>query len=186
MEHHDHQQLHEHAKRHDRHFYDSFMLVFGALALMAIIVYWIAMSVANHEPGSYDRGGALQEKLIDQRLAPIGEVQIAGQAGHQVAATMPAGNGAPSAVAQTGQQIWEGTCSACHQTGALGAPKIGDKTEWAPHLAKGLNVLEQHALHGFLQMPVKGGNPSLTDAQVIKALEYMISQSGGANMVPHK
>lgn len=186
MEHHEHQQLHEHTKRHDQHFYDSFLLVFGILALFAICVYWIAISVADRSPGSYDRGGAVQEKLIDQRLAPIGDVQIAGSANTQVASTAPAPvAGAAASAVETGKQIWEGTCSACHATGALGAPKIGNKAEWVPHLAKGLKVLEQHALHGFLQMPAKGGNPSLTDAQVIKALEYMVSQSGGANLI-HK
>ena len=185
MNQHDHQQLHEHSKRHDQHFYDSFLLVFGVLALFAICVYWIAMSVANHSPGSYDQGGAMQEKLIDQRLAPIGEVQIAGSANTQLTSPAPPPALATSATAgsESGKQIWEGTCSACHATGALGAPKIGDKAEWAPHLAKGLKVLEQHALHGFLQMPAKGGNPSLSDTQVIKALEYMISQSGGTNLV---
>ncbi|MGH8397269.1 MAG: c-type cytochrome [Gammaproteobacteria bacterium] len=186
VEHHDHEQLHEHAKHHDQHFYDSFLLVFGVLAAMAIIVYWIAVSVGDHSPGSYNRGGAVQEKLIDQRLAPIGDVQIAGSSSSQMASTTPAAGGEAPAATQNGKQIWEGTCSACHQTGALGAPKIGDKAEWAPHLAKGLKVLEDHALHGFKQMPAHGGNPSLTDAEVIKALEYMISQSGGANMVHHK
>lgn len=182
---HDHQQLHEHSKRHDRHFYDSFLLVFGVLALFAICVYWIAMSVANHSPGSYDLGGAMQEKLIDQRLAPIGDVRIAGSAQTQVTSTAPAPVAGAAVASESGKQIWEGTCSACHATGALGAPKIGDQAEWAPHLAKGLKVLEDHALHGFLQMPAHGGNPALSDAEVIKALEYMISQSGGANMVPH-
>ncbi|MDE1886534.1 MAG: cytochrome c5 family protein [Gammaproteobacteria bacterium] len=185
MDHQDHQQLHEHSKRHDQHFYDSFLLVFGVLALFAICVYWIAMSVANKSPGSYDLGGAMQEKLIDQRLAPIGDVQIAGSANTQAASPTPAPAVGAAVVSESGKQIWEGTCSACHATGALGAPKIGNQADWAPHLAKGLKVLEQHALHGFLQMPAKGGNPSLTDAQVIKALEYMISQSGGANLI-HK
>jgi cytochrome c5 len=183
VDHHDHQQLHEHSKRHDQHFYDSFLLVFGVLALFTICVYWIAVSVSNRSPGSYDIGGALQQKLIDQRLAPIGDVQIAGSANTQASSTPPAPAAGATATTQTGKQIWEGTCSACHATGALGAPKIGDKAEWAPHLAKGLKVLEDHALHGFLQMPAKGGNSALTDAQVIKALEYMISQSGGANLV---
>ncbi|MGA9853072.1 MAG: c-type cytochrome [Gammaproteobacteria bacterium] len=182
MEHHDH----EHARRHDQHFYDSFLLVFGILVLFAICSYWIATEVADHSPGSYDRSGAVQEKLIDQRLAPIGEVQIAGSASSQAVSIAPASGGSTPAVTQTGKQIWEGTCSACHQTGALGAPKIGNKAEWAPHLAKGLKMLEDHALHGFKQMPAHGGNSALTDAEVIKALEYMISQSGGANMVPHK
>lgn len=170
-------------KHRDQHFLDTFMLVIGLLAIFAICSYWIATAIADHSPGSYNRGGAVQEKLIDQRLAPIGDVQIAGNASTQLASATPSAGA--SAAPQSGKQIWEGTCSACHSTGALGAPKIGNKAEWAPHLAKGLKVLEEHALHGFMQMPAHGGNPSLSDTQVIAALEYMISQSGGANLV-HK
>ncbi|MHB8405000.1 MAG: c-type cytochrome [Gammaproteobacteria bacterium] len=183
MEHPDHP---THAQRHDQHFFDSFLLVFGVLVAFAIGAYWLAIYIAGNEPGSYNRGGPMQEKLIDQRLAPIGDVQVAGNSGTQMAssALAPAG-GSASAAVQTGKQIWEGTCSACHQTGALGAPRIGNKAEWAPHLAKGLAVLENHALHGFKSMPAHGGNLALTDAQVIKALEYMVGKSGGANLV-HK
>ncbi len=183
MEHPDHP---THAQRHDQHFFDSFLLVFGVLVAFAIGAYWLAIYIAGNEPGSYDRGGPTQEKLIDQRLAPIGDVQVAGNSGTQAASSAPAPvSGSASAVAQTGKQIWEGTCSACHQTGALGAPRISNKAEWAPHLAKGLAVLEDHALHGFKSMPAHGGNPALTDAEVIQALEYMLSQSGGASLV-HK
>jgi cytochrome c5 len=181
----EHQDQH-HSNRHDQHFYDSFLLIMGALVVFAIACFWIAVTIADHSPGSYDRGGAVQEKLIDQRLAPIGDTQVTGNTASQPASPQAAASGGnTNAGAQTGKQIWEGTCSACHQTGALGAPKIGDKAEWAPHLAKGLKLLEQHALHGFKAMPAHGGNPSLSDAQVIEALEYMISQSGGAKLL-HK
>ena len=183
----EHQEHHEQSKRHDQHFYDSFLLVFGVLFVFTVAFYWLATAIADNEPGSYNRNGAVQEKLIDQRLAPIGDVQVAGNSSTQTASAAPASAGGNTgSKAQTGKQIWEGTCSACHQTGALGAPKIGDQAEWAPHLAKGLKVLEDHALHGFKAMPAHGGNPSLSDAQVIKALEYMISQSGGAKLIHHK
>lgn len=174
---------HDHAKRHDQHFFDSFLLVFGILGALTIGVYWIAVIIADHAPGSYNQGGAVQEKLIDQRLAPIGDVQIAGSSSTQMAYAVPATAG--HATAATGKQIWQGTCSACHSTGVLGAPKIGDRVEWAPHLAKGLKVLEEHALHGFKLMPAHGGNPALSNAQVIEALEYMIGKSGGAKLI-HK
>lgn len=179
MEHHDH------AKRHDQHAFDSFLLVCGILAAITVGVYWIATAIADNSPGSYNRGGAVQEKLVDQRLAPIGDVQIANNSGSQVASSAPAIGGNAPGAAQTGKQIWEGTCSACHESGALGAPKIGNKTEWAPRIAEGLKTLESHALNGYKQMPAHGGNPALTDAEVIKALEYMVSQSGGASLV-HK
>ncbi len=179
------QDHHQHAKRHDQHFYDSFLLVFGALFVFTVAVYWIAMAIADNEPGSYNRGGAVQEQLIDQRLAPIGDVQIAGTSASQMAAPAPApAGGSANAAVLTGKQIWEGTCSACHTSGLLGAPKIGDKAAWAPRLAEGLKTLESHALNGYKQMPARGGNKDLTDAQVIKALEYMLSQSGGAGQVP--
>ncbi|MFI4920380.1 MAG: c-type cytochrome, partial [Gammaproteobacteria bacterium] len=94
----------------------------------------------------------------------------------QMAATAPA-SGAAAGAAKTGKEIWGGTCSACHQAGLLGAPKIGDKAAWAPRIAKGMDVLKQHALHGFNQMPAHGGNSALTDDDVVKALEYMVGQS---------
>lgn len=167
-----------------------FSMVLAILALMVIAIFWIANFTGDNSPGSYDIGDPTVQSFVNQRLGPVGNVQISGQSSTQASVTPPSGAaaapaaGAASTSAETGQQIWQGTCSACHQTGLLGAPKIGDKSEWAPHLAKGFKVLEDHALHGFLQMPAKGGNTSLSDAQVVKALEYMISQSGGANLVP--
>lgn len=171
----------EHGKHHDQHFFDSFLMVMAVLAAIAICAYWIADDIAEATPGAYDRGGAVQEKLIDQRLAPVGDVQIAGNAATQMAVAKPAASGPP----KSGKEIWEGTCSACHSTGVLGAPKIGNKAEWGPRLTEGLKTLEQHALHGYKQMPAKGNNPALNDADVIKAMEYMISQSGGAKLIKH-
>ncbi|HET7175696.1 MAG TPA: c-type cytochrome [Gammaproteobacteria bacterium] len=94
------------------------------------------------------------------------------------AADQPATTGTTAtAPAKSGQDIWKGTCQVCHATGMLGAPKIGDKAAWAPRIAKGLDVLKGHALHGFGEMPAKGGNEKLSDEDVAKALEYMVGQS---------
>ena len=165
----------QHQDKHDQHFYDTFMLVLGILVAFAFAMYWLANSIANATPGAYEKGSATEEQLIDQRLAPIGDVQISGNAATQMAAAAPApaGGGAP----KSGKEIWEGTCSACHQAGLLGAPKIGDKAAWAPRIAKGMAMLKDHALHGFNQMPAHGGNSALTDADVVSALEYMVGQS---------
>ena len=165
----------QHQDKHDQHFYDTFMLVLGILVAFAVCMYWLANGIADATPGAYERGSATEEQLIDQRLAPVGDVQISGNAASQMPAAAPAA--AASGAPKTGKEIWEGTCSACHSTGVLGAPKIGDKAAWAPRIAKGLDVLKQHALHGFNKMPAKGNNPALTDAEVISALEYMVGQS---------
>ena len=175
----------EHGKNHhDQHFFDTFLLIIGILAALAFVSYWIASDIAEATPGAYDRGGPVQEKVIDQRLAPVGDVQISGNSSSQ-AQTVAASKPAASSARKTGKQIWEGTCSACHATGALGAPKIGNKADWGPRLTQGLKTLEQHALHGYKKMPAKGGNSALTDAEVIKALKYMVGQSGGAKLIKH-
>jgi cytochrome c5 len=175
----DHDQ-HHHSK-HDQHFYDTFMLILGILVAFAVAMYWLASSIAEAQPGAYERGTAVEEQLIDQRLAPIGDVQVSGNAATQMASANPAASPNTATVApgpaKSGKQIWEGTCQACHASGLLGAPKIGDKSAWAPRIAKGMDMLKNHALHGFNQMPAKGGNTALTDEDVVKALDYMVGQS---------
>ena len=67
----------------------------------------------------------------------------------------------------SGKALFEQTCSACHGAGIAGAPKAGDKSAWAPHIAKGLPTLYDHALHGFTgstgTMPAKGGRTDAPD-----------------------
>ena len=165
-----------HPGKHDQHFYDTFMLVLGILGAFAVGMYYLANAIASTIPGASEKGTAVEEQLIDKRLAPIGDVQISGQASTQMASAAPVA--APAgASGKSGKEIWEGTCSACHSAGLLGAPKIGDKAAWAPRIAQGMKVLQDHALHGYKQMPAHGGNASLSDADVVKALEYMVGQS---------
>jgi cytochrome c5 len=87
------------------------------------------------------------------------------------------------AAAQSGQEIWAGTCQACHAEPLSGAPLITDKSAWAPRVAKGKEALYRSALGGFVgpkgtEMPARGGNPSLSDAQVKAAVDYMVSKQG--------
>jgi len=86
--------------------------------------------------------------------------------------TASAGPAAPAGKAD-GKATFDGTCTACHSTGAAGAPKFGDKAAWAPRLAKGLPALYNSALHGKNAMPPKGGNPALPDEAVKAAVDYM-------------
>ena len=71
--------------------------------------------------------------------------------------------------------MYQKTCMVCHAAGIAGAPKAGDKTAWAPHLARGTDQLYMSAIKGFKAMPPKGGNPSLSDAEVKAAVDYMVS-----------
>jgi cytochrome c5 len=68
-------------------------------------------------------------------------------------------------------------CTACHTAGVAGAPKLGDKTAWAPRLKQGADALLQSAIKGKGAMPPKGGNGALTDAEIRAAVDFMVSQS---------
>ncbi|MGB5808662.1 c-type cytochrome, partial [Castellaniella sp.] len=83
-------------------------------------------------------------------------------------------------VFKTGEQVYQSTCSACHGTGVAGAPKFGDKDAWAKFIKQGYEDLVKNAIHGIGAMPPKGGNASLDDFEVARAVVYMTNQSGAS------
>lgn len=79
---------------------------------------------------------------------------------------------------QSGEAVFKAVCSACHATGAAGAPKVGDNGAWSARIAQGYDTLVSHAVNGIRAMPAKGGNPDLDDVEVARAVVYMANQSG--------
>lgn len=115
--------------------------------------------------------------------APAAEAPAAPAAAATAAAvTAPAASAPALAPAKStastdaGKALYTSTCSACHGAGIAGAPKFGDKTAWAPRIKQGMDVLYQHALHGFQGkngvMPPKGGSTA-SDDDVKAAVNYM-------------
>lgn len=82
-----------------------------------------------------------------------------------------------SASENVGQAVYNKSCAACHNTGVMAAPKLGDKEAWAPLAAEGIDTLTQSAIKGKGKMPPKGGNMKLTDEEVKAAVEYMVEES---------
>lgn len=85
---------------------------------------------------------------------------------------------------RTGKQVFDKICLQCHGADAsvAHAPKITKNDDWAPRIAKGFNVLIDHAINGYQDkgvMPAKGGAMDLTDDEVARAVAYMANQSGG-------
>ena len=87
---------------------------------------------------------------------------------------------APAAADRTGEQVVAASCGKCHQTGAGGAPKIGDRAAWTPRVAKGLALVTESALKGHGGMPARGGMAELSDVEIRRAVEYMLNSGTGA------
>ena len=109
---------------------------------------------------------ALAPEKVAARIQPVGKVDF-GAPGGAAAGT------------RTGEAIVKAVCATCHQAGVANAPKIGDRNAWAPHLKHGLEGMVQTAINGKGAMPPKGGDASLTNEEITRAVVYMANQSGG-------
>jgi cytochrome c5 len=76
-----------------------------------------------------------------------------------------------------GRKVYEAACASCHDAGIGGAPAIGDQDAWSKRSRLWTAVLSEHAMRGYLQMPEKGGDETLSDAAVAAASEYILSET---------
>ena len=81
---------------------------------------------------------------------------------------------------RSGQQVVRAQCAKCHETGAGGAPKIGDQAAWVPRLKPGLDAVVRSAVNGHGGMPARGGMANLTDRELRSAIVYMFTPAGPA------
>lgn len=109
---------------------------------------------------------ATREALIQLNTAPMGVVDVAG------ASAAPA-----AAKPLSGVERYKTTCSVCHDIGAAGAPKIGNKAAWSARLAKGEAALVSSVINGLGAMPARGGCASCSDDEIKAAVEYLIQNS---------
>ena len=152
------------------------------LGIGTVLMLFIFLLVGHHY-GMRDRVRMDRAVLlgngssVDERIKPVAQVNVAS------AETQPepVKTAAAPPASRNGQQVYQTTCVACHEAGIAGAPKLGDKGQWAKHVAKGLNTLYASAVNGVQgtvgAMPPKGGNPALSDAEVKAAVDYMVARS---------
>lgn len=82
----------------------------------------------------------------------------------------------PALAEQSGKEVFSKVCTVCHSAGLAGAPRYGNAADWSPRAAGGAARLYQSALNGTPKgMPAKGGNLSLSDAEVKAAVDYMLA-----------
>lgn len=113
-----------------------------------------------------------QHEAIAERLSPVGELCLQGEdCGTAAAASSDEGGDSGSV---DGESIYGNVCSACHESGAAGAPIRGAEDAWSDRVEKGFATLLDHSINGFNAMPAKGGNPSLSDEDVEAATAYLV------------
>lgn len=117
-------------------------------------------------------------KKEEQAAAPA---QPAAEAAKPAESAKPEEHAAADDQHAKGEKTFKATCAMCHQTGAAGAPIVGNKDEWGPRIAQGMPMLYDHAIKGYTgkkgMMPPKGANPSLSDDDVKAGVDYMVNKS---------
>lgn len=120
------------------------------------LVYYVT---SDHKPAA----GAVDPELATaQRIQKIGSVELR-DANRPLA---------------TGEAVYTAQCSACHATGAAGAPKFGDAAAWAPRLGSGYEALLTSALKGKGAMGAQGGG-AFSDVEIGRAVVHMANAAGG-------
>jgi cytochrome c5 len=155
---------------HDSHEHTSFIKtpkqLIAVIVLAFVVPVLVISMLASLASRSVDpSASAFSEEAVAKRIKPVGEVQVS---------AAPAAGGAQ----RSGEEIVKTTCAACHATGALNAPRLGDRNAWGPLIKEGLDELVQMAIKGIRQMPPRGGNPDLSDTDVARAVVYMANQAG--------
>jgi cytochrome c5 len=148
-------------------------MVLGLLVAFAIVLFAFARSIGADTQERYVLEEPLHLKDVQANIAPFAKEAIAGHDNSALAAiAKPAA--AEGAVPATGEAAFTQVCSACHGSGALGAPKVGDKAAWAPRVAQGKDTLYKTAIAGKGSMPPKGGT-QWPDATIRMTVDYMLS-----------
>jgi cytochrome c5 len=69
------------------------------------------------------------------------------------------------------------SCWACHNSGAAGAPKVGDAAAWGARMEKGMDAVVTNAMNGLNAMPAKGMCFTCTNDDIKALVQYMVDNS---------
>ena len=103
-------------------------------------------------------------------IAPLALALLCGQAAHAERPLLEAHD--------SGEKVYNTVCMACHESGVAHAPKVGDRTAWAPLIEEGQHVLTGHAWVGVRAMPAREGNADLSLTDFARAVAFMARASG--------
>jgi len=164
-------------RHHDLVFLKHFSQVIAILVGITIALIILGFYINGLKPAEPNKR-AVAATL--ERIQPAGAVYAgATGAAAQAAAAAEAAKGAVAFDGTLdGAVIYNGVCTGCHGSGALGAPMLA-KAAWAPRIAQGIDTLHKHAIEGYKGpagvMPAKGGMTALSDEQVKATVDWMLA-----------
>ncbi len=145
-------------------------VVLGLVAPLIAIVLILSL-VNSIQGGQVDVDAPeVADKVVLKNIAPVSKL----------AAVDP---NAPR-VERIGEEVFEAVCTSCHTSGALGAPRINNRGDWASRIAQGYNKLIEHATNGIRQMPARGGDPDISDIEIARTVAYMANSAGAKFKAP--
>lgn len=166
-------------RNYDLEFLKHFSMVIGFLVLVTLGLIVGAYFLHQSIPQEVSPTAAAKTAA---RIAPTGAVYAgatgaAAQAAAQAAALAAASSQQAYGGTLDGAVIYQNLCGACHTNGVGGAPTLTAGGMGA-RASKGAELLHKHAIEGFQGeagiMPARGGNPGLTDEQVIASVDWML------------
>lgn len=140
------------------------------LSILAVIIIIAIIFATKAFFGSMVKVSPIDNRTTDERIAKISKVYLEGDIDVKAVAAAPK----PSAKARSGKEIFTTTCTTCHSIGVAGAPKYGNKTDWAPRVKRGIDNLLKSALHGKGAMPPRGTCGDCSDSEIKATIQYML------------
>lgn len=125
-----------------------------------VVLPLVALSAILSGCGPTENAANRPERVAE-RIQKVGTIELAAVSGEP----------------KTGEEVFKAQCSACHASGALGAPKFGDAGAWGSRIGKGFDALLTSALKGKGSMSPQGGG-AFSDFEVARAVVYMANNGG--------
>jgi cytochrome c5 len=140
-----------------------------AAPLIAILLVLALINKIQGDQVDVDKPD-IAEKAVLSNIAPVAQLEA-------LDATAPR-------VEKSGEEVFNAVCTSCHTSGALGAPKLNNKGDWASRLGQGFEKLTANAINGIRGMPARGGNPDLSDTEMARAVAYLANSAGAKFVAP--
>jgi len=157
----------------DSEFYKIFGWLSAIIIGLSIFIAILSNVFSSYSANQSDNYKKEIQELINSRTAPTGAINLASNP-----TIIPQIQLAPvSSKILSGEEVYNAVCMSCHTSGAAGSPIIGNRQQWAERISEGKEHLYEQAINGVGVMPAKGGVPTLSDAEVKAAVDYIISKS---------